>query len=177
MRSQFCFLSITCLLLGCGCSAQTTEPETVAYVNIDRYLGTWFEIARYPNRFQKECFCASAEYTLNTVGTIGVTNRCKKGHPGGSEKSITGKAFVVPNSGNAKLKVRFFWPFRAPYWIVALDDDYQWAVVSGPSRKYLWILARKPQLDDSTRETILLQMTNKGFATDKLLFSSNGCVE
>lgn len=177
MRSQFCFLSITCLLLGCGCTAQTSAPETVKYVDLDRYLGTWYEIALYPNRFQKGCVCSSAEYILNSNGTIRVINRCQKGHPDGSAKSIKGKAFVVPNSGNAKLKVQFFWPFRAPYWIVALDEDYQWAVVSGPSRKYLWILARERQIDSTTLKTILLQLTDKGFDTNKLSFSSTGCEE
>ena len=142
--------------------------NTVASVDIQRYAGKWFEIASYPMKFQKDCFCVSAEYTITEKGIVKVYNSCRKGSIDGKVKSIKGKAFMVEGSNNAKLKVQFFWPFKADYWIIDLDPDYQWAVVSGPSRNYLWILSRSTEMPDKTYAEITERLAQKGFDLNRL---------
>lgn len=131
--------------------------HTVPSVDILKYAGKWYEIAAYPQRFQKNCFCTTAEYTVTEKKYVVVENKCNKGSVTGSISSIKGKAFVVKNSGNAKLNVQFFWPFKGKYWIIDLADDYSYAVVSHPNKKYLWILSRTATMN----ETVLLQITKR----------------
>jgi apolipoprotein D and lipocalin family protein len=137
--------------------------ETVPYVDLTRYAGMWYEIAAYPQRFQKGCHCTTAEYTLSDKGYVIVENMCRKDSVNGKLSSIKGKAFVTKNSGNAKLKVQFFWPFRGKYWIIDLAEDYSYAVVSHPNKKYLWILSRTSKMDKRVYETILSGLKQKGF--------------
>lgn len=114
---------------------------TVASVDLARYLGLWHEAARLPMRFQRQCVAdTTAQYGLLENGKISVTNRCRT--KDGSFDQANGKAKVVENSGNARLKVSFFWPFSGDYWVIGLDQEYRWAVVGDPERKYLWILSR-----------------------------------
>lgn len=160
-----------------GCMVmKKNPPQTVTQIDLDRYTGLWYEISAYPTRFEEGCHCITAEYTMAPNGQyIVVKNRCRKGSPTGAESSITGKAFVQKGSGNARLKVQFFWPFRAPYWIVGVADDYSWALVSGPSRKYLWVLSRTPQMDEQTYAGILTYLQINGFDTDLLRFCDQSC--
>ncbi|MFV0601080.1 MAG: lipocalin family protein [Brachymonas sp.] len=151
-----------------ACAAQPAQPElpTVEHVILERYAGLWYEIARLPNRFQKQCAGnTTAEYTL-TDKEVHVINSCTRAD--GRTESIEGKVRVVPGSGNAKLRVRFFGPFSAPYWILALDKDYEWALVGTPDRNYLWILARTPQLPQAVYQHIVERAAELGFATEKL---------
>ncbi len=143
-------------------------PSVVASVDIARYCGKWYEIASYPVSFQKGCSCISAEYTLTDKGYVRVYNACRKGGVNGKPTSITGKAFPVQGSNNAKLKVQFFWPFRADYWIVGLADDYSWALVSNPSRKYLWILSRNKHMDPQLYERLLDKLKAEGYDLSRL---------
>ncbi len=143
-------------------------PKTVVYVDLARYAGKWYEIASYPQRYQKDCTCTTAEYTASDAGYIIVKNSCNKGNVNGKRKSITGKAVVEKHSGNAKLKVQFFWPFWGKYWIIELADDYSYAVVSDPTRKNLWILARTPKLSDIVYHEIVSALRSKGFDVSKL---------
>ena len=122
------------------------QLKTVPNVDLKKYSGTWYEIASFPQRFQKGCECTTAAYTPTDRGYLIVENRCKRN---GKTSTIKGKAFVDLNSGNSKLKVQFFWPFKGKYWIIDLADDYSYAVVSHPNKKYLWILSRKPKLDEA----------------------------
>ena len=145
-----------------------TEVSTVPFVDVQRYAGKWFEIASYPQRFQKGCFCTTAEYTLTSEGFLIVENRCNRGNYTGKQSYIKGKAFIVPNSGNAKLQVQFFWPFKGKYWIVDLASDYSYAVVSHPNRKYLWILSRTPKMGMEIYHQILTGLIAKGYDTSKL---------
>lgn len=142
--------------------------QTVPHVDLDKYAGKWYEIASYPQRFQKGCHCTTAEYTLSPKGYVVVENRCNKGSLQGKQSYIKGKAFVVPNSGNAKLKVQFFWPFSGSYWIIDLADDYSYAVVSNPSKDYLWILSRTPKMDDAIYQQIIARLKAKDFDLSKL---------
>lgn len=141
---------------------------TVPFVDLKKYSGKWYEIAAFPQRFQKGCVGTTAEYTLTDKGYVIVENRCNKDSLDGKPSFIKGKAFVVENSGNAKLKVQFFWPFKADYWIIDLAEDYHYAVVGHPSRRYLWILSRTPILDEATYQKIILRIKELGYDLSKL---------
>ena len=152
-----------------GCMNFSGEPlDTVASVDIDRYAGKWFEIARYPIRAQAGCTGTTAEYTPLGDGRVRVFNRCLVGSLDGRERTIEGSARVVDTTTNAKLAVSFFGPFEAPYWIIDLDEDYQWAVVGEPTRKFLWILSRTPTLDDAIYTDILSRLPEKGYDPARL---------
>lgn len=147
---------------------QAQTLQTVPQVDLTKYAGKWYEIASYPQRFQKGCHCTTAEYTLSDKGYVIVENRCNKDSVNGKESYIKGKAFVEAGSGNAKLKVQFFWLFKGKYWIIDLAYDYSYAVVSHPDKDYLWILSRTPKMDKSIYEQILLRLKEKGFDLTKL---------
>ncbi|MCX6294574.1 MAG: lipocalin family protein [Bacteroidetes bacterium] len=142
--------------------------QTVQNVDLNKYAGKWFEIASYPQRFQKGCHCTTAEYTVSKKGYVIVENKCNRDSVNGKQSYIKGKAFVVKNTGNAKLKVQFFWPFTGKYWIIDLADDYSYAVVSHPNKKYLWILSRTPKMDDVIYQQIIQRLKEKGFDLAKL---------
>ena len=157
-----------------GCSnyyTGITPPSTVSTVDPGRYAGRWYEIARFPNGFQKGCAGTYAEYALKDDGTLSVFNVCRSGGLEGPVKSIDGKAWAT-DSSNAKLKVRFnrWWGFffTGDYWIIALDSEYQRAVVSGRKGDYLWILSRRPDMPADQYEKILSDLKNRGFRTDLL---------
>jgi apolipoprotein D and lipocalin family protein len=143
--------------------AENKPLEAVPYVDVQRYLGTWYEIARIPQRFQKGCVGVTAEYKLRKDGDIDVLNTCRQETLDGQVRTAHGKAWVVDKKTNAKLKVRFFWPFTGDYWIIALDADYQWAVVGHPNRRYLWILSREPQMDEPLYGELLQLVADKGY--------------
>lgn len=149
-------------------SALSQTLETVPYVDLKKYAGKWYEIASFPQRFQKGCYCTTADYTLTDKGYVVVENACNKDSVDGKKSVIKGKAFVVENSGNAKLKVQFFWPFKGKYWIIDLAEDYSYAVVGHPSRNYLWILSRTPSMDYTTYKQITSRLKEKGFDITKL---------
>lgn len=166
MKSRTIFLV---LLTGITITSCDSQPlETVSYVDLKRYAGMWYEIASFPQRFQKGCHCTTAEYTLTDKGYVVVENRCRKDSLNGKESYIKGKAFVEKNTGNAKLNVQFFWPFKGKYWIIDLADDYSYAVVGHPNREYLWILSRTPQMSDAIYNQILKRLTEKQFDITKL---------
>lgn len=142
--------------------------QSVANVDLMRYTGKWYEISSFPQRFQKDCHCSTAEYTLSGKGYVTVLNRCRKGSATGKEVSVKGKAYAEKGSHNAKLKVSFFWPFKAKYWIIDLAPDYSYAVVSHPNRKYLWVLSRTPKMDYSVYAGILARLKEKGLDITKL---------
>lgn len=157
------YLLITIAFIFISMKGKAQELETVKYVDINKYSGKWFEIASFPQIFQKGCHCTTAEYTMTDKGYIEVFNKCNRDSINGKISSIKGKAFVEKNSGNAKLKVQFFWPFRAKYWIIDLGEQYDYAVVGHPNKKYLWILSRTPSIDAKLYENILQRIKEKGF--------------
>ena len=119
--------------------------EVVPHVDLEKYLGKWYEIAHLPFRFENDCTDITATYSLSKDGNVSVLNECLKD---GKLKRAKGKAKVVDKISGAKLKVTFFWPFYGDYWIIDLGKDYNYAVVGTPNRKYLWILSRTPHMDD-----------------------------
>ena len=158
------------LLLSCAASLKRTLPplEVVPHVDLKRYAGIWYEIARYPHRFQEGCFGSRATYTLREDGTIGVLNECRKGAPDGKISSVKGKAWVADPQVNAKLKVSFFWPFSGDYWIIDLGENYDYAVVGHPSRKYLWILSRTPSMEEALYNRILGKLQEQSYDVTRL---------
>jgi apolipoprotein D and lipocalin family protein len=144
------------------------ELKVVESVDVKRYMGTWFEIARFPQRFEKGLVGITANYTLLPDGKVSVLNSGYKEDLNGKLKTIKGKARVADTKTNAKLKVSFFWPFSADYWILELGKDYEYAVVGEESRKYLWILSRTPQMDEAVYNELLKRVQDKGFDISKL---------
>jgi apolipoprotein D and lipocalin family protein len=159
---------VVVMMVGGNVAAADTDLETVESVDLERYLGTWYEIASYPAWFQRSCTATTADYSRRDDGLIRVVNSCRKGAPDGKLKRATGKAKVVDTATNAKLKVSFFWPFWGDYWIIELDEDYRWAVVGEPKRKYLWILSRTPVMDDAVFDRIVSGLPAKGYDPDRL---------
>lgn len=154
-------------------SAQSSELpplRTVAQVDLSRYLGRWYEIARLPNSFQKNCRNSRADYSLRDDGDITVLNSCQDKHDG-SRRQSKGRAWVVDPATNARLKVSFFWPFRGDYWIIELGNQYEYAVVGTPNRRYFWILSREQIMDNSLYEAILQRAGQQGFDTGAVLKS------
>lgn len=152
-------------------SDEVGNVKPVAYVDLERYMGTWYEIARIPNWFQRKCIGnVSAKYTLNADGTVEVENSClvKKGYT----NMARGIAKVEDPETNAKLKVSFvsflginlFW---GNYWILYIDDDYQNAVIGEPKRKYGWILSRKKKLSDDELEPIYKTLRENGYNNEE----------
>jgi len=163
------FILLTILTAATPIGAADEQPlEVVDSVDLDRYLGRWYEIASYPAWFQKNCTAVTADYSLRDDGNIEVINSCRKKTLDGKLKQSKGKAKVVDETTNAKLKVSFFGPFWGTYWIIDLDPEYQWAVVGGPSRKYLWVLSRTPQMDEKLLDEILSRLPAKGYDPERL---------
>lgn len=161
------------LLLGCATTttARLRLPplQTVPRVDLSRYVGTWYDIASFPQRFQRGCTATTATYTLRADGQIDVVNRCRDQTVDGPERVSRGRARVVDRVTNARLKVSFFRPFWGDYWIVDLGDDYAWAVVGHPSRDYLWILSRTPTLDPAVYDGIVGRLAAQGYETGRLV--------
>ncbi len=140
--------------------------EVVPRVDLEKYLGKWYEIAHLPAKFQDGCSETTATYTLNNDRTISVRNEFKRN---GKLKTAKGKAKVVDQATGAKLKVSFFWPFYGDYWIVKLGSNYEYSVVGTPDRKYLWILSRTPQMDERLFSEITEFAKSQGFDIARLI--------
>jgi len=162
-------------LIGIGLAGCTGIPEgtqPVTGFELDRYLGSWYEIARMDHRFERGLSNVTAEYRLKDDGGVRVLNR---GFNTDKEtwKDAEGKAYFVGDSTIGQLKVSFFGPFYASYNIIALDQDtYQWSLVTGPDKDYLWILSRTPELGPSVIDQLVNLAKSLGYKTDDLIFVS-----
>ena len=156
------------IMAGCACPPSVKDVhQTVPSVDLKRYMGRWYAIASLPAWFQKDCYCVTAEYSMQE-DHVAVTNSCRKGSPEGPLKVSNAKAFVVPDTGDSQLKVQFFWPFKGDYWIIALDDNYRYAMVGHPCREYLWILSRTPAMEESAYTALVDTARAKGYDVDRL---------
>jgi apolipoprotein D and lipocalin family protein len=161
--------------LGAALAQSTGAVTTVPSVDLDRYLGRWYELARYPNRFQRQCAGeVRATYAKRDDGRIAVLNECRTVE--GRTDSALGVARVVDMASRARLKVRFAPAFLSflpmvwgDYWVIGLAADYAWAVVGSPDRNYLWILARTPALSEGRYEQALERVRANGFDPDRLM--------
>jgi len=173
-------LAALCLSLGTlTAAAQTLAPlNTVPSVDVPRYMGTWYEIAKYPNWFQKKCVSStSATYSLQADGQVQVLNRCKTAN--GEWSEALGQARQIGRANSPRLQVRFApaWLSFIPlvwgnYWIIDLDPQYQWVVVSEPSREYLWVLSRTPELPAATYQSLLDKLAANGFDLQRIQLST-----
>jgi len=160
-----------CLLLGvlCGCVRIPPGTEAVTGFEVQRYLGTWYEIARLDHIFERGLTHVSAEYSLKPDGSLRVINRGFDPKQN-RWKSVEGRASFVAGPGQGRLRVSFFRPFYGGYNILALDErDYGYALVCGNSRDYLWILARQPTLPKAVLDDLIQQAKSMGFNTDALI--------
>ena len=174
MKFRFGIFLLPLILSALGGCAPTPKEimkplATVAQVDLNRYLGEWYEIARYPNRFQQDCPASKATYTLRPDGRIAVLNECWDADYHQVIRAVRGTARVVEPASNAKLKVTFFWPFAGDYWIIDLDNDYQYAVVGHPDRKYLWILGRGKNMDETLYQEILTRLAAQDYDPTRLI--------
>ena len=151
-------------------SAMPEGAEAVKDFSLERYLGTWYEVARLDHRFERNLRRVTADYSMNDDGTVKVINRgynTKKARWSEAE----GKARFVDGTDIGRLKVTFFWPFYGAYNIIALEpENYSYALIIGNNTKYLWILAREPTLEPAVLQGLLDKARKLGFATDKLIY-------
>jgi apolipoprotein D and lipocalin family protein len=167
-------LGLVGVVLVSGCATTTSRLklpplEVVPKVELQRYLGTWYELASFPQSFQRGCTASTANYVLLPDGDVQVVNRCRLNALDGEEKVATGRARVVDTQTNAKLEVSFFRPFWGDYWIIQLDPEYRYAVVGNPGRDYLWILSRTPTVDEAVYEGIVTKLKADGYPLDRLV--------
>lgn len=159
------------MFLNGGCQTENKpkmNTETVKELDLNRYLGTWYEIARFDHRFERGLVGATATYSMRDDGKIKVINQGYENTLDGKLSVAEGKAKLTGDPG--KLKVSFFWIFYGDYYILELDNNYQWALIGSSSDKYLWILSRTPQLDDQTKGLILKKAEKRGYDTSKLIW-------
>jgi apolipoprotein D and lipocalin family protein len=180
MAKQFRMMMSAALLMMAGAMAfggETMAMPTVAHVDLQRYAGRWYEVARLPLYWEKKCASdVTATYTLLPDGKVDVLNQCRKAD--GTMTQSHGSATVVSKDGagaedksNSRLKVTFFWPFRGDYWILALDPEYRWAMVGTPNRENLWVLSRTKVLDKDVMAKLLAKARELGFDTGKLIYT------
>jgi apolipoprotein D and lipocalin family protein len=163
-------LFVFLVLLFSACS--TKHPylaTTQKNVDIDRYMGSWYEIARFEHFFEKGCKNVIATYKKNSDNIITVENKCTK-IESNKTKIANGVAYST-NKQNTKLKVSFFRPFYGDYWILDLDDNYSYALIGTPSREYFWILSRERTIDIKLKKKILEKLPKLGFDTNKLIWT------
>lgn len=169
-------IAAAAILISVFLSSCASRPplETVPSVDLKRYVGAWYEIAKFPNWFQRGCVSNTrAEYSLNADGSMKIVNTCST--KTGESKTALGRATVVPESNNTKLSVNFGGPIGGAYWIIGLDEsNYSWALVGHPSRKFLWILSRRPILDPATYRQIVELAAKRGYNVSKLELTPQG---
>ena len=141
-------------------------PQPAKPVDLSRYLGRWYEVARYEQGFQKDCDGVTADYALRDDGMVSVINTCRK--PDGAIKQSKGKAKVVDTATGAKLKVSFFGPFYGDYWVLDRADDYSWAIVGEGSGRYLWLLTRDSNPGQARLDAMIARARAMGYDTTML---------
>lgn len=145
-----------------------SDPAVVPSVDLQKYAGLWYQVAHFPSFFLSSCESSTAEYSLNTDGSIGVFNTCYKAN--GDRSTIQGTARAENSAEPTKLKVDFGFFFKGDYWIVDLDTNYQWAVVSGPGKSSLFILSRQAPMDAELLASIVQKLKQNGFETEKIIY-------
>lgn len=147
--------------------------ETVKSVDLEKYSGTWYEIARLPNSFEKGLQCVTATYSIKKNGKVKVVNRGRKAD--GSLDEAKGIAWQPDEEHPGRLKVRFFWPFSGDYYIMRLADDYSHVLVGSPSRSYLWVLSRTKDMDKDVLTELLTYAKSEGFQTEEMVLIDQSC--
>ena len=168
----FPFLLLFCILFVFNCTksnSQMIDQSTVKELDLNRYLGKWYEIARFPHSFEKNLVGVTATYSLKENGKIEVLNEGLKNTLDGERSKAVGKAKIPDISEPGRLKVAFFWIFYADYFVLELDSvNYQYAMIGSSSDKYFWILSRTPQMDADVYNMLLEKARKRGYNLDKL---------
>lgn len=154
---------------------RSQKLSVVDKVDLNKYKGTWYEIARLPNYFERKLKCISATYTLRDDGRITVINKGNYLNYPQKTSTATGIAWVPDRNSPGKLKVRFFWPFSGDYWILELDKEYKYVLVGEPDLKYLWILAREKTMDAGTYTMLLKKATDNGYNIGPIIKVEQDC--
>jgi apolipoprotein D and lipocalin family protein len=164
-------LWLALLCAACSCKSQDAmiDKTVIKNLDIEKYLGTWYEIARYDHRFERGLAGVTATYSTREDGKIKVVNAGYKGSLNGERSEAVGKAKIPDPGTPSKLKVSFFWFFYGDYYVMELDEQYRWAVIGSSSDKYLWILSRAPQMDEVLYNDLLNRLTGRGYDVSKLL--------
>lgn len=147
----------------------------VSSIDLKKYQGTWYEIARLPNSFERKLKCITATYSLRDDGKIKVVNKGQYLSDTGKQNTATGVAWVPDKNSPAKLKVQFFWPFSGNYWVIDLDKDYRYVMVGEPSFRYFWILAREKTLSETTYQMLLKKAIENGYGLTGLIKTEQNC--
>ena len=145
------------------------DKTVVKELDIDKYLGTWYEIARFDHRFERGLEGVTANYSFREDGKIKVVNSGFKGSLDGEKSVSVGKAKIPDPNVPSKLKVSFFWFFYGDYFVLELDKDYQWAVIGSSADKFLWILSRTPQMDKNLYDSLIENLKARGYAIEDLI--------
>jgi lipocalin len=145
------------------------DTTTVENLDIDRYLGTWYEIARFPHSFEKGLVGVTATYSFRKDGKIKVVNQGYKGSLGGKKSRAEGKAKIPDPEEPARLKVSFFLFFYGDYYVLELDPEYRWAMIGSSTPDYFWILSRTPQMDEEIYQSLLENARQRGYDLEPLI--------
>lgn len=173
MKYIFILLSV---ILTISCNTEMKKLETVENVELEKYLGKWYEIIRLPNRFEKGLICVTADYSLREDGKIKVLNSGRKENDTSKLDVATGKAWIPDPAESGRLKVQFFWPFSGGYYIFHLDkENYQYALVGEPGRKYFWLLSRTPKISNELYNELVSVAGENGFDTSKFYKTPQHC--
>lgn len=171
MRNVIVSFLIGFSIIATSCSNTKTmvNTQTVKELQLDKFLGKWYEIARFPHSFEKDLVGVTATYTMRDDGKIKVLNQGYKSTLDGKLSTAVGKAKIPDSKEPGKLKVSFFWFFYADYFVMELDENYEWAVIGSSSPDYLWILSRSSQIDENTYQDLINKIKDRGYNLDKLI--------
>ena len=163
-------LLVMCAII-CSCKAQNEiiDKTVVNELDINKYLGKWYEIARYDHSFERDLVGVTATYSFREDGKIKVVNSGFEKTLNGEKSVAIGKAKIPYKNVPSKLKVSFFWFFYGDYFVLDLDENYQWAIIGSSSDNYLWILSRTSTLEKNLYNELLDKLTNRGYDVNKLL--------
>ena len=160
-------------IFSCGSNA---ELDTVDELDLEKYSGTWYEIARLPNNFEKNLICVTANYSIKDNSKVQVINKGHREDNPSKLKESKGTAWVPDSDEPGRLKVSFFWPFAGDYYVMQLDPDYKYSLVGSPTRKYLWILCRNKRLDGPTINKLMEYAAEQGFDVEQLEWIDQSCM-
>jgi apolipoprotein D and lipocalin family protein len=172
MTQKTLILLTMCTMISCN---TVQDLPTVEKVDLQQYSGKWYEIARLPNSFEKGLECVTATYTLKSNGKVEVLNKGYTMGSGGKIKSAGGTARIPDPEFPGRLKVTFFWPFYGDYYILVLDENYSYALIGAPSRKYLWVLSRTRLLDEAIYSRLMDHAGKNGFNIDHVIQINQSC--
>ena len=169
MKKIILFTLSLLFLTACSGQNKMIDKTVVKELNVERYLGKWYEIARYDHSFERGMVGVTAIYSMREDGKIKVVNSGYEGTLDGKKTEAIGKAKIPDPNTPSKLKVSFFWIFYGDYFVLELDKNYQWAIIGSSSDNYLWILSRTPQMEKQLYDELLEKITKRGYDVGKLI--------